>query len=178
MDLSFTKGIFLELENYIVRDLLIEDVGENYLSWFEDQTTQKFIMGSQDISALNDLRNYVKEKYNDPSTALLGVFDSCGKHVANIKYDHFGLLEDSTVMGILVGDPSQRGKGLAGKLIKKTSEYFFSFGIKRVYLGVENDNDAAIKAYQKIGFEFTEESPLRKKKNCGVMVLSSSREKN
>jgi len=56
--------------------------------------------------------------------------------------------------------PEYRGKGIGGKLIKKTIKKAKEKGIKRIELGVHADNRNALGLYLKLGFEV---EGLRKK---------------
>jgi RimJ/RimL family protein N-acetyltransferase len=67
-------------------------------------------------------------------------------------------------MGILIGDPSWRGKGVAKEVIFKTSQYLKKYNqIKKIYLGVDNRNKIALKAYKKAGFKINKNFKNSKK---------------
>lgn len=76
-----------------------------------------------------------------------------GLHIGNIKYEPINFQLSYAVMGILIGDPIWRGVGVAPEVIVASAKWLRDqHGIKRVVLGVNLLNKAAIKAYQKIGF--------------------------
>ena len=57
-------------------------------------------------------------------------------------------------MGILIGEPAWRGKGAAKEVLIKSAKYIKSnFGIRKIYLGVHEDNFPAFLAYKKAGFK-------------------------
>lgn len=174
MESSFKKNISIKIDNFILRDLLVIDVGKDYLSWFDDSLAKQFIYSAQYINRVDDLKKYVKQKHNDDDTILLGIFNEDEKHIGNIKYDDFHRYNNAAVMGILIGDPQYRGQGLAGRVIKASSHYLYRNGIKVVYLGIESDNQPALSAYQKIGFEVSHNSPLPNKDGRFVMELKLS----
>jgi RimJ/RimL family protein N-acetyltransferase len=57
------------------------------------------------------------------------------------------------IMGILIGDPSWRGRGVATEIIMASANWLFhNRNIKEIILGVHKLNAAAIRAYSKVGF--------------------------
>lgn len=56
-------------------------------------------------------------------------------------------------MGILIGDPEFRGIGAASEAIKGSAIWLKSHRkINQIVLGVHKGNEAAIRAYEKVGF--------------------------
>lgn len=58
-------------------------------------------------------------------------------------------------MGILIGDQSFRGSGVASEVLTELSLTLKEFGITKMVLGVENEHTSAIRSYEKIGFKAT-----------------------
>lgn len=64
-------------------------------------------------------------------------------------------------MGILIGNPSFRSIGLAGEVMLAMEELLKKYlNINKIILGVSLDNESAIKAYRKNGFEFSSSGGL------------------
>ncbi len=59
----------------------------------------------------------------------------------------FGLIEHVFV------DPSQRGKGLAKRLVQSAEEYFRGKGLKLAKLSVTKTNHYALSLYESLGYE-------------------------
>ena len=93
-----------------------------------------------------DIESYII----DPDTPTLVACDA--KH----KLAGFAMLrilgDDVELMTIAV-DPKFRGKGLGNALLKACFEDLLMTPVKRMVLEVAADNPAAIKLYQKLGFE-------------------------
>lgn len=155
--------------NYILRCLLPNDVGQNYLGWFSENKTKKFISFSREDLVIDDLESYVVDNLSSPSSLLLGVFRvSDGNHVGNVKFDQISIESQSAIMGILIGDTASRGIGLAVTAIERGAimiKKLFGFDRFVVRLGVDFNNDSAITAYLKAGF-----------KRCDDRVFKSSKE--
>jgi len=60
----------------------------------------------------------------------------------------------NAMMGILVGEESWRGRGVAQEVIEASAMWLYKkYKIESVLLGVDTSNVYAIKAYKKIGFQ-------------------------
>ena len=149
--------MILDTERFFLRPLEIKDANERYLSWLNDSITNKFLVNAQQKEILA-LSNYVKEKSQSKNILFLGIFEKhTGLHIGNIKYEPIDSLNNYAIMGIMIGDKSWRGKGVAGEVIYATAHWlFFNRGVNLILLGVALDNFAAIRAYEKIGFEKAE----------------------
>lgn len=63
------------------------------------------------------------------------------------------LINSSAEFAIYIGDQNYRGKGFAEEATLKTMQFgFYKLGLNRIYLKVLEENHAAIKLYQKVGF--------------------------
>lgn len=101
-----------------------------------------------------DLQDYVAQRIGRADVLFLGIFDKCsGIHIGNIKYEPVLPAQGSAVMGILIGDPTFRGKGVFSEVFGASAAWLKKERrITRIHLGVEKANLAAIKAYQNAGF--------------------------
>lgn len=61
--------------------------------------------------------------------------------------------EHYSYLGFMFTHTDHRGKGLNGLLIYRLKEWSASKGLDEIRLTVYNDNNAAIKAYEKVGFK-------------------------
>ncbi len=56
-------------------------------------------------------------------------------------------------LGFMYTQPAYRGQGINGQIIKKLKEWAISKGLMEVRLTVYDQNDPAIRAYEKVGFK-------------------------
>ncbi|MBE9602289.1 GNAT family N-acetyltransferase [Pedobacter sp. MC2016-24] len=63
------------------------------------------------------------------------------------RHERFGYL------GFMFVKPEFRGKGLNSLLLNELKQWVLSNGITEVRLDVYHDNDAAVRAYEKVGFK-------------------------
>lgn len=139
----------------IIKELQSIDVTTEYYSWFSQQDISDNIAWkpSDDITrGLDQLRDYVDLNLKSNNSVLFGIYvDTI--HVGNLKYDNLTSESSCCTVGILIGNPSFRGKGLAAKsLIKGNKIIMRTYGISIFELRVYSWNKHAISAYQKAGF--------------------------
>jgi RimJ/RimL family protein N-acetyltransferase len=123
------------------------------MRWLNDTTTQRFILQAQQ-KQLSELKAYIKSKIDRSDVLFLGIFDLVsGDHIGNIKYEPVNTELGYAIMGMLIGDVTWRGKGVAGEVLEVTAKWLVHHkGIKQILLGVARENTAAIRAYERAGF--------------------------
>jgi len=146
----------IKSKRFILKLLTEAHSSHRYLSWFEDSKAKEFI--SYTSSSLDELKDYIKTKNADPASLLLGIFAD-GEHIGNIKYEPIDLVNKTATMGILLGEAQWRGKGVAAEVIPASADYLAkNFHIETIILGVNKGNIPAVSAYNKLGFEISEQT--------------------
>jgi len=141
-------------KRFLLRELDKGDATERYLNWLNDVQAKRYISAAQESQELSDLRHYIAEHSGRADVLFLGIFKkSNGVHIGNIKYEPLDSVRGYAVMGILIGDPAYRGKGVAKEVIEACAIWLKqNRNIKQIVLGVSKENKAAIHAYKKAGF--------------------------
>jgi len=149
-----TTPIEIISDRFFLRVLTENDVNEKYLSWLQDPDAIKYITAATRTRGLSDLKQYVLDKINQDDVMFFGIFEKVtNKHIGNIKYDPVNSKLGYAVMGILIGDPSYRGKGVTKEVLDVSGKWIKNqYNINQIILGVSNENTAAIRAYEKTGF--------------------------
>ncbi len=143
----------LDTPRFHLRPLREEDVSERYLGWLRDAS--EFIsVTTRPAQELADLREYVRARRGRDDVLFLGVFDRhTGMHIGNIKFEPVDPVRGFAVMGILIGDGDYRGKGVAAEVLAVTAGWLRELrNVNQIALGVSVKNQAAIRAYEKVGF--------------------------
>jgi RimJ/RimL family protein N-acetyltransferase len=119
-----------------------------------DANTKKFITAAATTRSLNDLRTYVRERMSRKDVLFLGIFEKDTiLHIGNIKYEPVNSELGYAIMGLLIGDTNYRGKAVAPEVLVATAQWLKAYrNINQIVLGVNRDNLAAIRAYEKVGF--------------------------
>ena len=141
-------------ERFYLNELIEGDATERYLGWFDDSETKKFITAASSTKNLSDLRQYILERVGREDILFLGIFEKIsGLHIGNIKYEPVNTELGYAIMGIMIGDPAYRGKGVGTEVLIVSAQWLKLYrNIKQIVLGVSNKNLGAIRAYEKAGF--------------------------
>jgi len=141
----------ISTHRFTLKSLNLADVTQRYADWLNGSLANRFISSKL---PLKELHRYVLERINRDDVLFLGIFNKAdGKHIGNIKYEPVNIEKSYAIMGILIGDASWRGKGVAGEVILASASWLYkNKNINHIALGVSKSNTAAIRAYQKVGF--------------------------
>ena len=132
----------ISTNRFNLRLLNESDASERYLSWFEDKMSKQYIAYSS--SSISSLREYINSKNTASDCILWGIF---------FKYEPIDQKSGQATMGILIGEPAWRGKGVAAEVITATARCLMEqLSISEIILGVDANNIPAIKSYEKLGF--------------------------
>ncbi len=103
----------------------------------------------------------------------MGIYTKSGEHIGNVKFDPVSNEMKCAVMGILIGSADFRGQGVAAEAILGGAEYLREhFDIETIELGVEIENQSAIRSYEKMGFRMVEKGILvATHKHCLIMQM-------
>lgn len=137
-----------------IRRLLIEDIDDEYLSWFENKDGHlDYFTGSG--------RKFTREVIVDDFNKGLKsgqwfyylIESEGGEKIGNVKIGPIDLKNKTSDLVCLVGNRKYLGKGIASKAIKITSDIAFEkHDIRRLHGGMYEGNIASIKAYTKAGW--------------------------
>jgi [ribosomal protein S5]-alanine N-acetyltransferase len=146
--------VTIDTARFTLRELTASDVSERYLSWFADPQARVSISAAAVTKGIADLREYVTQRCDREDVLFLGIFDKAsGAHIGNVKYEPVDSARGYAIMGILIGDPTFRGKGVATEVLTASGHWLKTHRqIGAIMLGVDRDNLGAIRAYEKVGY--------------------------
>ena len=145
---------YLEGPRIYLRPVEPSDVGGDYLTWVNDPTVTKFLDVGAVPTNLVTLQRYVEKLGESPDHVFLAIIrKEDDRHVGNIKLGPINWVHRRAYLGLLLGDPSSRGKGLGGEAIELVLEHGFrTLNLHRIELGCYAAHSAAVALYQKLGF--------------------------
>jgi len=147
------QDIIIEGERIYLRILEEDDASEEYASWINDSEVNRYLETKK--TTAEDLKKYIAEKRKSEECLFFGIFlKESKKHIGNIKLEPIDTKEKIATMGMMIGDKSHWGKGIATEALNILVDWAFNnLDIYEIDLGVLKDNAAAIKVYEKSGFK-------------------------
>jgi aryl-alcohol dehydrogenase-like predicted oxidoreductase/RimJ/RimL family protein N-acetyltransferase len=154
MNLPDKGALRIETGRFYLRPLNAGDATKEYSGWFSDPVIRRYIAASEN-SSIESIRDYISEKSRCEDVLFFGVFlKENSQHIGNIKFEPIDLENRSATLGIMIGDPEWRGRNVAAEVIDASTKWLLKhYGIFSFKLGVHRSNAAAIRAYEKVGFE-------------------------
>lgn len=147
-------------EQVYLRPVTLNDVTPAYLAWLHDDEVMAGIATSG--YTLENLQEYVAARINKPSVCFFAICDQANHHhIGNVKLDFHDEKANVSELGLLIGDKRYWGKGIGYEACKLLIQYGFEEKhLRKIYLAVYENNPAAKKLYEKLGFVL--EGTLRK----------------
>ena len=146
---------FIEGNSIYLRAIEISDVSARYLAWMNDEEVTRGLASGTFPSNMTNLSHYVDQIINSKSAVMFAICDQSNDlHIGNIKLDNFDWINRTCELGLLLGDRNYWGKGIGTEVVRLCLNYAFNqLNFRKVVLAVYANNPAAIKLYEKIGFQ-------------------------
>jgi RimJ/RimL family protein N-acetyltransferase len=140
-------------------DLAVAEINlDIYLSWLQDVDGNPFIESARIDYSKSDLIEFLSNKLGRSDVKFWGIFTSVGKFIGTVKLDPIDLTQGTAWLGIMIGDTSERGKGLGLLVLEQVAQYARSHNLKELFLGVDKGNSPAIRLYEKSSFTIVSEN--------------------
>lgn len=149
------SNAFIKGDTVYLRSIEMSDVGPRYLSWLNDEEVTRGLASGAFPSDLSSLTHYVEHIINSKNAVMFAICDKSNElHIGNIKLDNFDWINRTCELGLLLGDRNYWGKGIGTEVMRLCLHYaFLQLNFRKVVLAVYANNPAAIKLYEKIGFQ-------------------------
>ena len=146
------KAPLLESERLIYRPLSSAHASQEYVDWMNDPATGKYII-SAGAYTLQRLKEFLSEVEKKQILFWAIHLKDNGKHIGNIKIDPVSEKHGLCEYGIMMGDSKEWGKGYAKEASIAIIDYCFNtLHLRKMTLGVVEDNTVAVQLYKKLGF--------------------------
>ena len=149
-----------------LRPLDKAEVGPPYVSWLNDPEVSRFLESRFRKHDLASTREFVRGAAADPACILFGMFFGPeSRHIGNIKLSCISGEHHRATIGLMVGEKSMWGRGLATESIVAVTRFAFGeLGLKKLDAGGYASNEASRRAFLKAGWR--EEACLRSHVLC------------
>jgi [ribosomal protein S5]-alanine N-acetyltransferase len=139
-----------------------------YFEWLTDLEVMRFIGRDEYLRPIQfeRVREYVQAVWASPFCSFFAVYVQAGDvFIGTVKLnylDQSGLSSRTADVGVMIGDRTCWGTGMATDALRTICRYAFeTLGARKLTAGAIAGNDAVIKAFLRIGF--VEEGRLRQK---------------
>lgn len=141
-------------ERFELTTLTPAQATERYASWLSDPEVSAFLETRFESQSVEQLSAYISAMQDSPSSYLFGVFTRSGhEHIGNIKLGPIDARHSRAAIGILIGEQSWWGKGVATEIIAALADWSFAeLGLHKLFAGSYARNAASIRAFTTCGF--------------------------
>ncbi len=145
----------LKGERIYLRSMTSADASLVYASWLNDKEVNKFLATKS--ATVAELEEYISKKNSQSDALHLGIFlKDNDQHIGTVKLEPIDSVNKKATIAIMIGDKASWGKGFAKEAMKVLIDYALKeLKIEEINLGVLLQNENAIKAYKKLGFQET-----------------------
>lgn len=143
----------LNSDRLVLNPLDLTHCTNEYLDWMNNPEVYRYLETGGDYK-IEDLRKYLESVEANDSILFWAIhIKESGKHIGNIKIDPINKRHGLGEYGIMMGDSEEWGKGYAKEASKIVINHCFrDLGLRKITLGVVEDNRTAVKLYKKLGF--------------------------
>jgi RimJ/RimL family protein N-acetyltransferase len=157
-DLRCSRGPVLTIApNTLMRPLLVEEVGSDYINALNDKQVSKFLVSSKNGRyTLENVRAMVRENFEAADSILFGIFCD-GTHCGNVRLHDIS--DGVAYVGIAIFDLKKQGRGLGAMAISAVTNYaLIELGIGTILAGIDDHNIASVRVFSKVGYKKMSES--------------------
>jgi len=147
------KKFKIEGNSIYLRVLGEKDATQKYCDWLNDPEVNKYLETKE--ATTEGLREYINEKNISSNCLFFGIFyRENDEHIGNLKLEPIDFDYKRATFGILMGDKRYWGMGIGTEATKLIVDWAFDIlDLKEINLGVIAENKAALKIYEKVGFQ-------------------------
>jgi len=149
------RSRFIEGRTVFLRPLEPADYGERMLRWADDrEVTRYLVRGTYPLTREQHLHRY-EELIASPTDLEMAIVSSDDDETVGVAGLHqIDRLARSAEFRVLIGERGRWGKGIGTEVLQLLVAYAFEvLNLNKVWLGVNEANEGAVKSYEKAGFE-------------------------
>ncbi|MBF0549495.1 MAG: GNAT family N-acetyltransferase [Deltaproteobacteria bacterium] len=136
-----------------LRPLTEDDVGPEYLAWLQDEEVVSHLEVRFQHQTIEKLHQFVVDTKADRNRLLLGIFLNNRDKFVGTLFFSFDWPHLLGFVGLMIGDRSEWGRGLATEALRLARELGFKhLHLHRLEAGIYANNVGSIKAFSKAGF--------------------------
>lgn len=150
-----------------LRELELKDVTDRYLSWMQDTVLNQYLESRFATHTFASLEEFVCKRLESETEWMFAICSTEGdEHIGNIKLGPVNTRHGHGEIGLIVGEASWHGKGVATEAIRLLTVFAFeTLNLRKLTAGMYSANIGSRRAFEKNGFVL--EGTLRKQVRVG-----------
>ena len=146
---------FLVGQKVYLRGLEREDLGGEYFQWMNDYEVTRYLESGRMPNTVEAMKRYYSRTANSPNDVLCAIIErETDRHIGTVKLGSIDWLHRSAEFGVMVGAKDRWGRGYGTEATSLILNYGFRrLNLHKVVLGVAAEHVAAIRSYEKVGFQ-------------------------
>ena len=145
---------FIGSERLLLREVRVEDAHGAYYHWMNDPEITQYLESRFTPHSVEQLEEFVRGVQKDRRNIFLAiVLRESQQHIGNIKLGPIDWNHRMADIGIVLGERSCWGKGIATEAIALISQYAFDvLNLRKLNAGCYATNGGSVRALEKAGF--------------------------
>ncbi len=145
---------FIPGERCALRELRRADLDGPWAGWLNDpEVTRHMLRGVFPLTAEGNAA-FFQSVATSETDLVLAIENPEREHVGNVGLHRIDWIHRTAEFGILIGDRGQWGRGIGTEATRLICAHGFRrLNLARIWLGVLAEHEAAVRAYQRVGFE-------------------------
>lgn len=130
-------------------------VNERYLSWLHDERVNRYLLKPNTDTTLDDVLAYVRGLVESPDNVFLAILDrKTGEHIGNVRLGPMDHESRVCQYSMMIGNADYHGRGVGTETVALAADICFrTLGFRKLFLDVIEENKAAVRIYEKNGFQ-------------------------
>ena len=140
-----------------LKELTEDDVIEEYVTWLNDDTINKYLECRHYDHTEESTKIYIQKASKDSKEILMGIYYKANnKHIGNVKLGPIDLIHKHATLGLLIGDKEFWGQGIGTDSIKLATRYAIEqLDLVTITAGCYETNVGSQKAFIKAGYSIS-----------------------
>lgn len=138
-----------------LRLLTPDDVTNAYVQWMQDPEVNQYLESRWDTFSIEVLRDYVRKTNDGKTNFMFGMFlNTTDRHIGNIKAGPVHPIHKYADIGLIIGDKTMWGKGIAAEAISMITDFCFQeLHLHKLTAGMYEANIGSYRAFIKCGYQ-------------------------
>ena len=139
--------------NLVLRNIDPDDVSENYVSWLNNPSINRFLEVRNSLVTLSTQKSFLEEVNQSKDSCLFGIFTMNGTLIGTTKVGPINATHRIAPLGILIGNSEYHGRGFGSESVNAVCSLFKENQLlRKINAGVMSANIASIRTFEKSGF--------------------------